>query len=317
MWPGGRGSPRSSPRLSWNRGAALRGRARWGARSARRPPWAGARARAGGAETSRGKSTPCASCRSSSANSNTRSEIAFVATPRASLRRGARSPLGDWATGPTARPAAWRCAPPPPSWRSRCYAASWPGPCGRRPGCRATARGPIPRAPTAARRTRMKSTSCGTALSGTMPGGHGAPSLATAEAIPHLGTPDQWPSCLRKPGLFPLRLAQGVDRDLLDEFLYRLYGMYLAVLAACMAASQGDQPGHGDSSSRTSRVRGPATPIPGTTSSTPCWGTQSASSHGSGRGPHRTGSGPRTSSTAWSGGPGRWLGCRGRRRSPG
>ena len=68
-----------------------------------------------------------------------------------------------------------------------------------------------------------------------------------ATAISHLGPPDQWPSCLRKAGLFPLRLAQGVDRGLLDEFLYRLYGMYLAVLAACMAASQGDQPGHGDS----------------------------------------------------------------------
>ena len=33
----------------------------------------------------------------------------------------------------------------------------------------------------------------------------------------------------------------------MDEFLYRLYGMYLAILAARMAASQGDQPGHGDS----------------------------------------------------------------------
>ena len=38
-----------------------------------------------------------------------------------------------------------------------------------------------------------------------------------------------------------------MDRDLLDESLYRLYGMYLAVLAARMAASQGDQPGQGDS----------------------------------------------------------------------
>ena len=41
--------------------------------------------------------------------------------------------------------------------------------------------------------------------------------------------------------------AQGVERELLDEFLYRLYGMYLAVLAARMAASRGDQAGHGDS----------------------------------------------------------------------
>ena len=38
-----------------------------------------------------------------------------------------------------------------------------------------------------------------------------------------------------------------MDRDLLDEFLYRLYCMYLAVLAARMAAGAGDQPGHGDS----------------------------------------------------------------------
>ena len=68
-----------------------------------------------------------------------------------------------------------------------------------------------------------------------------------AGATPSLGPPDRWPSCPRKAGLFPLRLAQGVDRDLLDEFLYRLYGMYLAVLAARMAASAGDQPGHGDS----------------------------------------------------------------------
>ena len=68
-----------------------------------------------------------------------------------------------------------------------------------------------------------------------------------AGAIPNLGPPGWWPYCLRKTGLFPLRLAQGVDRDLLDEFLYRLYGMYLAVLAARMAAGQGDHPGHGDS----------------------------------------------------------------------
>ena len=37
-----------------------------------------------------------------------------------------------------------------------------------------------------------------------------------------------------------------MDRGLLDEFLYRLCGMYLAVLAARMAASRGDHGGHGD-----------------------------------------------------------------------
>ena len=47
-----------------------------------------------------------------------------------------------------------------------------------------------------------------------------------ATAIPRLGLPNQWPACLQKVGLFPLRLAQGVDQGLLDVFLYRLYGMY-------------------------------------------------------------------------------------------
>ena len=68
-----------------------------------------------------------------------------------------------------------------------------------------------------------------------------------ATAIPQLGLPDQWPACLRKAGLFPLRLAQGMDRGLLDGFLYHLCGMYLAVLAARVVASREDQAGHGDS----------------------------------------------------------------------
>ena len=55
------------------------------------------------------------------------------------------------------------------------------------------------------------------------------------------------PLACGKRAFSPFRLAHGVDRDLLDEFLYRLYGMYLAVLAARLAASTGDQPGHGDS----------------------------------------------------------------------
>ena len=71
--------------------------------------------------------------------------------------------------------------------------------------------------------------------------GHG---MRANAACPHCGAAHKAPG---EAGLFPLRLAQGVDRDLLDEFLYRLYGMYLAILAARMAASAGDQPGHGDS----------------------------------------------------------------------
>ena len=75
-----------------------------------------------------------------------------------------------------------------------------------------------------------------------------SPSLRdAAAALPQLGPPDQWPACLRRAGLFPLPLAQGVEEGLLDEFLYRLYGMYLAVLAARMAAGRGDHTGLGDS----------------------------------------------------------------------
>ena len=107
-------SPRSSPRLSGSQVAALPGRARWVARSKRRPPLAGARARAGGAGTSRGKSTRCTSCRSPSARSNTGSGTVFAAIPCASLRRGTRSPSGDWATRRMARPAAQQCGRPPP-----------------------------------------------------------------------------------------------------------------------------------------------------------------------------------------------------------
>ena len=52
---------------------------------------------------------------------------------------------------------------------------------------------------------------------------------------------------MQRAGLFPLRLAQGVERALLDELPYRLYGMYLVVLAARMAAGRRDPPGHRDS----------------------------------------------------------------------
>ena len=67
-----------------------------------------------------------------------------------------------------------------------------------------------------------------------------------AAALPQLGPPDQWRACVGRAGLFPLRLAHGLERALLDDFLYRVYGMYLAVLAAHMAAGRGDPAGHGD-----------------------------------------------------------------------
>ena len=37
-----------------------------------------------------------------------------------------------------------------------------------------------------------------------------------------------------------------MERAFLDKFRYRLYGMYLAVLAACMAVGRRDPAGHGD-----------------------------------------------------------------------
>ena len=126
------------------------------------------------------------------------------------------------------------------------FAGSWPEPYGRRPGCRGMrANAAYPRCGAAHEDEAHVLWDClewGGARGTWLPWLNDA-----AGAIPSLGPPDRWPSCLRKAGLFPLWLAQGVDRDLLDEFLYRLYGMYLAVRAAQMAASARDQPGHGDS----------------------------------------------------------------------
>ena len=132
--------------------------------------------RAGGAGTFRGKSTLFILCRSPNTRSRTDCATAFTAVPRACWRRGARLPSGGWAMGQMARRAARPCASPPLVWRSGCCAASWPEPYGRWPGCSATARGPTPRACTAARRTRMRSMCCGTARSGRRRGGHGVPS---------------------------------------------------------------------------------------------------------------------------------------------
>ena len=50
-----------------------------------------------------------------------------------------------------------------------------------------------------------------------------------------------------KSGPFPPPTSARGGPGLLDGLSYRLYGMYLAVLVARMAASQADQPVHGDS----------------------------------------------------------------------
>ena len=81
-------------------------------------------------------------------------------------------------------------------------------------------------------------------------------------ALPQLGPPDQWPACLRRAGLFPLRLAQGLERELLDEFLYRMYGMYLRSSPPTWPRAAGTRRATGTPCSRTSHGRGPATPFP-------------------------------------------------------
>ena len=55
--------------------------------------------------------------------------------------------------------------------------------------------------------------------------------LQAAEQL-QLGPPTRWPACLRRAGLLPLVPSVGADRRHVDEFLYRLYGMYLEVLTA-------------------------------------------------------------------------------------
>ena len=222
------------------------------------------------------------------------SETAFAAISRASLRRGARLPSAGWADGPACR-AAMRAASTELErslLRGLMDGALWTAAAVSGHGTR----------------TNSACPHCGAAHEDEVHVLWDSPEWESAKetwchwlsdaatAIPHLGPLDQWPSCLRKAGLFPLRLAQGVDRGLLAEFLYRLYGMYLAVLVARMAASHGDQPGHGDSLFLDPPRPRPRTPTPGTTSSAPYRGTRSANSHGSGRGPRQAGGGPGTSS---------------------
>ena len=67
-----------------------------------------------------------------------------------------------------------------------------------------------------------------------------------ATTITHLGPPGRAGPSL-EGGPLPLSVVAGVDRELLDEFLYSLYGLCLAVLVARMVASRRDQAGHGDS----------------------------------------------------------------------
>ena len=100
----------------------------------------------------------------------------------------------------------------------------------------------------------------------------------------------------------PLRLAQGVERGLPDEFLYRgphgpgePQGLPVAVPAAAVAPQ----------------------PLPlGRLCRPPLRGMRSATSRASGQGPHWAGGGRRTLSKTWSGGHGRWPRCRCQQKYP-
>ena len=173
--PDGRGSPKSSPTPCGNQAVALPGRARWGARSTRQPPWAGAHARAGGAGTSHVKSILCNFCRSPSARSSTGSVTAFAAISRASLRCGhLLSTCG----------AAGRLD------RVGDVAAAWPpgrGPVDCGEGVSPWG-GPTPRARTEAQRTKTRAPSCGTIRNGRGLERHGVQGSATRRRpFPNLG----------------------------------------------------------------------------------------------------------------------------------
>ena len=70
---------------------------------------------------------------------------------------------------------------------------------------------------------------------------------AAARPLPTLAVPSAWPACLRSAGLLPLALVPDSDAlQLAKDLLYRLYGMFLAVLAARKTAldaaqQRGDQ----------------------------------------------------------------------------
>ena len=59
---------------------------------------------------------------------------------------------------------------------------------------------------------------------------------AEAALLPALALPSAWPVCLRATGLLPAALVRPEEADQAGRLMYRLYGMYLAVLSARMGA---------------------------------------------------------------------------------
>ena len=63
--------------------------------------------------------------------------------------------------------------------------------------------------------------------------------LQEARALPALALPVAWPVSLKATGLLPLALVGAGEDAQAGRLLYRLYGMYLAMLSASRAAKEG------------------------------------------------------------------------------
>ena len=63
--------------------------------------------------------------------------------------------------------------------------------------------------------------------------------LQEARVLPHLAMLAAWLLSVRFAGLLPLALVHAGEETQAERLLYRLYGIYLAVLLACRAAGGG------------------------------------------------------------------------------
>ena len=128
--------------------------------------------------------------------------------------------------------------------------------------------------------------------------------LDALEGLPQLGPPPHPPPCLRRAGLMPPRLSQGVERARMDEFVYHMYGMYLAVTAARMAAGQGNPEGPWLALFPEAHAPARGSPSRGGTWWAHCLERRSRSARNHAQGCLRAGGGPRTSCRTSSDGPG-------------
>ena len=160
--------------------------------------------------------------------------------------------------------------------------------------------------------------SCGTARSGSRPGGYGIPGCVTQRRpSPGRGRRTSGrPACGGRASS-PSGWRRGWSGNSWTSSCTACTACTLWSSPPAWLQAAGTRRATGSPCSRTSCGRGPATPSLGTTSSAPSRGMQSATSRASGRGPRRAGGGPRTSSTTWSGGQGHWPGCWGQRKCPG